>query len=888
MIKSMKPNLRNAKDLLVQIHKTFSHDIKPYLDLIMIMWNEMRTIDNKFFESSNYRSRNVIFSGFQFLDFCFDILVKLDVEAYQKNPNFQKIIIFFESNFDNLVDLLQKTSERQESNSLKIKSLINKWNHILIKKYSIQVVSAFRSNRTTAKMSAFIDKSFQKRVKFENYFEEIFAPIWEELRGYIWNDQQWVLQNFTSMKEMEKIFFDSSEDHLLCQKQIPDQKLDSRIVSYSIIESLNEKNGKIRCPICKNKKQLGRIVAERLILNFTKLEDHHHKLVSSNVKNFLEKIIGNRYIRFLSGLNINSDSVGNPVILTFLAKLFSAENDERFYSSVVGGLDELLNNCDERDIEGNKYNWIAVNCVKFLEDRPNLTQKLSSAFPLKILFNENDNNNNNNNNDENDDDDDDENDENEDDGDYEIDDYDYEQDPKFLILTKPFSFSKIIQIVLNRIQLNEKPQDFFEKRPEFALNGKGENWLLFLLKNVYKQNGPESLLRTIQQMEITDNAIIDFQGLLLSNWSISKSKILEQTSVFRKFVEKGYPDEMEYDDNTSPVLEHIYDSIRIVREKIVSPILLEIILPTMEIFQNLQLEPFYALSNYLFDLRTDPNSEQVVKQLFSIYWPTITPVPFSEYLIENGRKCFLCKNNHVNFYEIGEEKMEENCTVCQMKINLRDPQNNFETKIKDWVLEPYSYCISRYPNINPLYTVRNLNPVVFRICRIILHSLLLPFVITLENASRRFGELINNCISWGNSQPEMIAILLDHLKTDFAVLSGLLNFSSEETKIYYHEILMKAIPKFTQSRKMKRFESFEKTDGRTLFETKFAKIYDKWDQTIRKRIQNNPVAKTELVEKVRNEKKKEWMFCIFQRNEIYQSLQLHLSSKYRSKQQRIT
>ncbi|KAJ5069688.1 hypothetical protein M0811_02265 [Anaeramoeba ignava] len=444
------------------------------------------------------------------------------------------------------------------------------------------------------------------------------------------------------------------------------------------------------------------------------------------------------------------------------------------------------------------------------------------------------------------------------------------QDPAIKIIQKPFNLKKIVEIIKLRKELKKQPEILLQKFRHFNFENKGKDWILFLLEYIYRNDGKEKLNNFIQNGKLKKN---DLAKNLIKSYSNSKrlsNNLFKKSTVLNFWIKNNYltniPDEIV--EESSEEIQMIAQNLGMIDKKVKSKEIIHMILSTTEIFLKINLEPFYSLLKFI--LETGNTEKEKIEEMREIHWPTTPKATFPEDLIKNLNKIFICENNHINIINKPNEEKLMKCRICDSRIIKNDGIK------KSFFKKPFSYTFSKYPNTNPLYSIRELNPIIFRFIRLAIHCFFLPFIIISEKASKNFISILNDLFFQSKNQDDLINSFLEHIENDFEIFTKLLKFSKEESLIYYYQILSNFRSKF-KSQKQSVID-FKNIEGRNSFEKIVEDIYQKNNQKILESIFSEQIEKNELIQEIKkSSSEKKWMFISFERNEIFEIIDLMIS-----------
>ncbi|KAJ5069739.1 hypothetical protein M0811_02316 [Anaeramoeba ignava] len=128
-----------------------------------------------------------------------------------------------------------------------------------------------------------------------------------------------------------------------------------------------------------------------------------------------------------------------------------------------------------------------------------------------------------------------------------------------------------------------------------------------------------------------------------------------------------------------------------------------------------------------------------------------------------------------------------------------------------------------------------MHPATFRIIRLLIHSLILPFAMKSSHFAQNFISVINDYVEKPLNKDDLVNMIHLHIQNDLDILSRYHGISEFQGMIYYHETLNSITGNDLQNCDLKK-EEYKKATSRNSFEDLFSKVFKEKSEDIIKNI----------------------------------------------------
>ncbi|KAJ5074174.1 hypothetical protein M0811_00803 [Anaeramoeba ignava] len=509
---------------------------------------------------------------------------------------------------------------------------------------------------------------------------------------------------------------------------------------------------------------------------------------------------------------------------------FVKDISEGLKNAFKKGIDNTLTKCDLNTLEENHNNLISLMLVKFFEENP---KSLNQNFTINTI--QNDSN---------------------------------EKNSSKLLnhlgvqFKEPINIQQIINLIEIRKKIIKKKEKDLRNIIRTSKISIKDDWVLFSLHNIYNKGGVSSinnfLTKISKKRKTKEKDIQQFQKIFSKH-----SKAIEftkETPILGYFTNKKIDESANISHliTDSKFIPHIESKLGKIQNNDEYGKLFQVIIHSIEIFEQYKIEPLFSLFPIIME--NDPEKRIQKTEKLCFYFPTTPPIPFENEFIKDANNWLLCRNNHLNYYS-KESKLKE-CSICKASLSLRAVDINFFTN------PPYLIFDSNLPK-SIFYTVRDLNPITFRILRLFFYSILFGFVFGTLSFRLGFLMMVNDFFSHPNSQEQILNLLHEHIQNDFFALSKLLETTFGNSVLYFHLILQKiSLELKTENSKLAKlntFKTFEKPESRNKFENKIQEVWKNSHAGIIKLIKEKSFKKSNLLNEIQKSYlQKKWYLYQFE------------------------
>ncbi|KAJ5067886.1 hypothetical protein M0811_12804 [Anaeramoeba ignava] len=679
-------------------------------------------------------------------------------------------------------------------------------------------------------MENFLENQNQNQNQKENQNENELQM--NEKENILENNEKQMMIDKISKELIERLFCEESgyQKIYICK---PSQKA-KKLIYLTLEENINEK----KCNICGKRLRADQThfqkIRERNIQKYRKeIEDVFQKfgeylidysefisqkfILEKETKGNFEFQLIDKFEEYLKekGIMFSMMNMENMFYLIhekMLRNLFSIiKENQEYQQELLEFIDKKMSEKNLKIIRTNPENAILYSCVKVINE----DEKLQ-----KIIISNNNNNKQ----------------------------LSKENKPTNIIVAyiqDGFPLSKIIKFIRKRNQCLNNPKKFTSSFKNSLSKKTGQEWLKFIFNEIEKSKGRLQLIHFIQNEipeKLKNNSIS--QSILLSiKENLIRINIQEkkkETSLLYYYGQRQMGNDLstqfqkshvsfpsEY--NTSYLLSKIYSHFWNIEKQFESKEVFKMAIHSIEFLNYLKLEPFGFL--FSSDLLFEVGEEGLKKEkLENLYWPTMGSHPFNKEFRKETKNWKICEKGHLNFIKFSKLKLQNWCEFCKSKLQEKEIKQNFFENL-------LSYSVSKFPNENIGYTLREMNPITFRIIRLLMHLSIISVSIISDKFSNFFIQLINNCVFKPKSKEELIQQLFGHIQNDLTILSKLINTPINRAIYYFHEtlniLLDLKIPKLLLNK-----DFFKETEARNSFETFFNNVVNEKHQFIMNKIKN--------------------------------------------------